>query len=154
MRNIERYNIQDYWNNLSPEEAKEARRQVSLKQEKTTQKKRAMRTLARDLLDMDMVEGDEVREALRLRGLDEANMTEAAAILFAQVQKARLGDTEAARFLRDTSGQKPVDNVAIGNMDDKPFASMDLSKLSADQLAELVEEGEDDETRAEEPEEE
>lgn len=127
---------------------------MSLKQEKTTQKKRAMRTLARDLLDMNMVEGDEVREALRLRGLDEANMTEAAAILFAQVQKARLGDTEAARFLRDTSGQKPVDNVAIGNMDDKPFASMDLSKLSADQLAELVEEGEDDETRAEESEEE
>lgn len=154
MRNIERYNIQDYWNSLSPEEAKEVRKQVSLKQEKTTQKKRAMRTLARDLLDMDMVEGDEVREALRLRGLDEANMTEAAAILFAQVQKARLGDTEAARFLRDTSGQKPVDNVAIGNMDDKPFASMDLSKLSADQLAELVEEGEDDETRAEESEEE
>lgn len=99
-------------------------------------KKKAMRELARDILDTDLATEDEIRAELEARGIAQ---TEAAAVIFAQLKRARTGDTEAARFLRDTSGQKPVDNVAIGNLDEKPFATLDLSKLSDDQLRSLVE---------------
>lgn len=94
-------------------------------------KKKAMRELARDLLNSPLDTEDEFREELAKRGVEKI---EAAAILMAQLKRARSGDTDAARFLRDTSGQKPVDNVAIGNMDDKPFETLDLTKLSDEQL--------------------
>jgi len=101
----------------------------------TIRRRKAMRELARTLLDTDLQTEDEFRAELEARGIEQ---TEAAALLLAQLRRARTGDTEAARFLRDTSGQKPVDNVAIGNLDDKPFETLDLSKLTDDQLKALV----------------
>jgi len=102
----------------------------------TLRRKKAMKELARQILDTDLSTEDEIRAELEKRGIEQ---TEAAAVLLAQLRRARTGDTEAARFLRDTSGQKPVDNVAIGNLDDKPFETLDLSKLTDDQLKSLVE---------------
>ena len=101
----------------------------------TMRKKKAMRELARCILDLDLKAEDEFRKELKERGVPQ---TEAAAVLLAQLLRARVGDTEAARFLRDTSGQKPVDNVAIGNLDDKPFSTLDLSSLTDEQLKEMV----------------
>jgi len=106
----------------------------------TARKKKAMRELARAILDLDLKSSDEIAKELKERGIPQ---TEAAAVLLAQLTRARTGDTEAARFLRDTSGQKPVDNVAIGNLDDKPFETLDLTALTDDQLKEIVECAED-----------
>lgn len=108
----------------------------------TLRKKKAMRELARAILDLDLKTEDEFRKELKERGIPQ---TEAAAVLLAQLLRARTGDTEAARFLRDTSGQKPVDNVAIGNLEDKPFATLDLSSLTDDQLKELAADSEEEE---------
>lgn len=123
-------------NNMTPEELRAHLSAAGKKCGEVRRKKRAMRDLARDILDMKLKDKDEISAELKTRGIEQ---TEAAAVLLAQLQRARAGDTEAARFLRDTSGQKPVDNVAIGNLDEKPFATLDLASLTDDQLKELVE---------------
>lgn len=125
-------------NRLSGEELSRAAREASKKAVEVRRKKKAMRDLARDILDLQLADEDAVRAELEKRGVEQ---TEAAAVLLAQLIRARTGDTEAARFLRDTSGQKPVDNVAIGNLDDKPFETLDLASLTEAQLKELIEEG-------------
>jgi len=127
--------MQNLVQNRSPEEFKAASVKGGLKSVEVRRKKKAMRELARDILDTHLSNEDDIRAELEKRGIQ---LTESAAILFAQLQRARTGDTEAARFLRDTSGQKPVDNVAIGNLDDKPFETLDLTKLSDDQLKALA----------------
>lgn len=125
-------------NRLSGEELSRAASEASKKAAEVRKKKKAMRELAREILDLQLADEDAVRAELKKRGVEQ---TEAAAVLLAQLTRARTGDTEAARFLRDTSGQKPVDNVAIGNLDDKPFSTLDLASLSEAQLKELIEEG-------------
>lgn len=126
---------------LTPEQHSANCKRAGQKSGEVRRKKKAMRELARDILGMDLKTEDEIRTELESRGIEQ---TEAAAVLLAQLSRARAGDTEAARFLRDTSGQKPVDNVAIGNLEDKPFATLDLSSLTDDQLKELAENAEDE----------
>lgn len=50
--------------------------------------------------------------------------------------RAQSGDVEAARYLRDTIGERPADNVAVDLTAD--VASIDMSKLTDAQLAELA----------------
>lgn len=96
----------------------------------------AMREVARTMLDTELRTNDSLREQLEERGFQD--FTEASAVLLAQLNRARAGDTEAAKFLRDTSGQRPADQVAIGNLDDRPFETLDLSMLSDDELQHLI----------------
>ena len=127
-------------NHLTPEQHSANCSRAGKKGVEVRRRKKAMRELARDILDMSLKGEDEIRAELESRGIEQ---TEAAAVLLAQLIRARTGDTEAARFLRDTSGQKPVDNVAIGNLDDKPFASLNLAELTDAQLKQLVEDAEE-----------
>ena len=55
-------------------------------------------------------------------------------IQVAVFDKASRGDVEAARYLRDTAGEKPREGLELGNLDDKPLASLDMSKLTDEQL--------------------
>lgn len=96
----------------------------------------AMREVARAMLDTELRANDTLRKELDDRGFQD--FTESAAVLLAQLNRARAGDTEAAKFLRDTSGQRPADQVAIGNLDDKPFETLDLSSLSDADLQYLL----------------
>ena len=48
----------------------------------------------------------------------------------AALQRAERGDIEAARFIRDTRGEKPVAETAMGSLPDRPVRSMNLSQLS------------------------
>lgn len=121
--------------NLPKEEHLAACRRGGIKSGEIRRAKKDMKTLARYILDTPLATEDDIRAELESRGIPK---TEAAAVLLAQLRRARTGDTEAARFLRDTSGQKPVDNVAIGNLDDKPFETLDLSQLSDEQLKTLA----------------
>ena len=71
------------------------------------------------------------RELLISMGLD-GNVADS--INIAVTDKAKAGDVEAARYIRDTIGEKPREGLELGNLDDKPLASVDLSKLSDEQL--------------------
>ena len=86
------------------------------------------------ILSMD-VDNPELYAKLAELGLDPTMQT---AIDLAQAGKAARGDTDAARFIRDTVGEKPSDQVEIGGLADRPIATLDLSKLSDEDLRKLA----------------
>lgn len=75
-------------------------------------KKRDMRETFREMLDMPLHKGG-VTSAGTMDDMDGKNMTVGQAIALAQLRKAMAGDTKAAEFIRDTSGQKPSDRVEL-----------------------------------------
>lgn len=103
----------------------------------TARRRKAMREIARTMLDTELQANDELRQLLDERGFKD--FTESAAVLLAQLNRARNGDTDAAKFLRDTSGERPADQIAIGNLEDRPFETLDLSSLSDADLKKLIE---------------
>ena len=108
-------------------------------------KKKTMREAAQACLAMGLLDEDPIREELEKRGLDT---TGGQAVLLAQLMRAITGDTEAARFVRDTAGEKPRDGLEIGGFDGRPIESIDLSQLSDEQLKALAASRENDENDA------
>ena len=68
-------------------------------------------------------------------GLDPTWATDANV---AVMQKARRGDVESLRYLRDTIGEKPREGLEIGNLDGQPLSTIDLSTLSDEQLRAMI----------------
>lgn len=92
--------------------------------------KRTQADILRQILALE--ERDpERRELLISMGLD-GNVADS--INIAVTDKAKAGDVEAARYVRDTIGEKPREGLELGNLDDKPLETVDLSKLSDEQL--------------------
>lgn len=84
----------------------------------------------------------EMVEKLKAFGLDDSF---AAGIALAQARRAVIGDTEAARFCRDTAGDKPTEALTLA-MTDKPVKAMDLTQLSdaeLEALADRVDDGQE-----------
>ena len=105
--------------NLDPvqtkEEARKRGRAGGIASGKARREKKLMRETLDMLLSMPMKNGksadvDSIRSFAALKG---KNINVQEAILIAQVQKAMKGDTRAAEYVRDTIGQKPVDNVEM-----------------------------------------
>ena len=122
---------------LTPEQIHERNSAGGVAAAAAKRHRKAMREVARAMLDTELRANDELRKELGERGFRD--YTEAAALLLAQLNRARAGDTEAAKFLRDTSGQRPADQVAIGGFDDLPVDSLNLSELTDEQLLRLIE---------------
>lgn len=121
--------------NLTDEERAEAAKEMGRKSGETRRRKKVLREHARMLLDLELTDEDELKQELANRGMDT---TEGVAILYAQVQRARKGDVEAARFLRDTSGQKPRDQLEVGGIEDQPLEVVDFTKLTDAQLKQMI----------------
>ena len=73
-------------------------------------------------------------EELRKMGLDP---TFANAATLAAIRKAVHGDIEAARYIRDTIGEKPTEAMSVA-LTEKPVKAMDLSKMSDAELEALA----------------
>lgn len=103
-------------------------------------RKRLMRDALRDILDAELCGAapDEAEIIALLSAMGVENPTNADAVALATARKALMGDVEAARFVRDTAGEKPAEAVEIGNLNERPFESLDLSKLTDEQLKELL----------------
>lgn len=101
---------------------------------KARREKKLMRETFDTLLSMPLKNGklvnvEEIRSFAALKG---KNISVQEAIMIAQIQKAMKGDTRAAEYVRDTIGQKPVDNVVMGGEVNNPFSGLsteDLKKL-------------------------
>lgn len=78
--------------------------------------KRKMSDSVKALADMYGIEGDITADTL---------------VMLAQYEKATHGDTDAARFIRDTSGQNPAQILQIGPFDAQ---TADLSQMSDSDL--------------------
>ena len=129
-----RHDIRDWQATLSQEERTECARKAGKASADVRRKHKAFRDVFRDILSLDVTD-EKIAETLESLGLDPtfANAIGLQAILKA----ANTGDIEAARFARDTIGEKPTEALQMSF--DKPVKSMDLSKLSDAELEALAE---------------
>lgn len=127
--------------NLNPvqskEEARKRGRAGGIASGKARREKRLMRETLDILLSMPLKNGKyaDVESIKNFAAMKGKNISVQEAILIAQVQKAMKGDTRAAEYVRDTIGQKPVDNVVMGGEVNNPMAGLtteELKKLIGD----------------------
>ena len=99
-------------------------------------RKKNLREVARALLEAPLLDCDaEMAAALEAAGLDKDHQ---GAMMLAALRKSEIGDIEASRFVRDTSGQAPSQQVELGGIEGKPIEVMDLSNLTTEQLNALL----------------
>lgn len=93
-----------------------------------------------DMLSLPLIDENDAdtraKEILALYGIDDAQQADALAL--SMLLQAKKGNVEAAKFARDSSGEKPTQGVEVGNLDDKPFESIDLGKLSDEELQRMA----------------
>ena len=116
----------------------ELRAQTSRAGKASAEARRRRKTFRESLLTILSlpVDDPQVRDLLENLGLDPTFQT---AIDLAQAKVAAKGDTDAARFIRDTVGEKPRDELEIGGLADRPIQTIDMTKLSDDDLRRLAE---------------
>ena len=107
------------------------------------QKRRTLREAARALLNASLssvtTEDNAVLSAAAdmLRAFGVEDPTGSDALMLAQFVKACKGDTEAARYVRDTAGERPADQVNIST-GDKPIDGEMVQSLTDEELALLA----------------
>ena len=95
-------------------------------------RKKAMREIAKEILSMPLKD-EELDEIVAFAEVKGKNITVSQAALFAQAQKALQGDTSALTFLRDTAGEKPVEQVEVSG--DIAAAAANIRKMVAEAKA-------------------
>ncbi len=118
------------YNGQTPDQARENGRKGGLASGAARQRRKLLRELFNEIMPQEVTE-PEIREALVQAGLQP---THEVAMCYAAIKRAEKGDIEAARFIRDTRGEKPVEGLAVGQLLDVPVAAMDMSKLTDDEL--------------------
>lgn len=127
-----------------PEAAKQCAILGGKKVQQMYQKRRTLREAARALLNASLssvtTEDNAVLSAASdmLRAFGVEDPTGSDALMLAQFVKACKGDTEAARYVRDTAGERPSDQVQLITSD-KPIDADFVTELSDEQLALLAE---------------
>ena len=127
--------IEVYNEALSPEERTKNAKKAAQASVEVRRRHRLFRDILNDILSAPLETEAEQYEALRKLGIERPRQEDA--IMLAASQKAKSGDVEAVRFLRDTLGEKPTEafNIAVS---DKPVKAMELGKLTDDELASLA----------------
>lgn len=97
----------------SPEERRENGRKGGIASGESKRAKKAMRERLEILLGMSLKggKGADIEAIKNFADIKGKNITVEDAMLVAQIQKALKGDTTAAAFVRDTSGQNPVQKI-------------------------------------------
>lgn len=100
--------------------------------------RRKIRDALIDILAAPAATTDEtLAEVCKLYGIEDPKQADALALKMV-LKAIKDGDVEAAKFARDTSGEKPTTGVEVGNLDDKPFESINLSELSDEELQRMA----------------
>lgn len=122
----------------SKEEARERGRLGGIASGKARREKKAMRDTLEALLAMSLKNGKQasVENIKSLAAMKGKNISVQEAVMFAQIQRALKGDVRAAEFIRDTIGQKPVDNMNVVGEVNNPMAG-----LTTEELKKLIEDG-------------
>ena len=102
---------------------------------KARREKKAMKDTLASLLSMPLKDGkasdlDSIKNIAAIKG---KNITVQEAIMLAQIQKAMKGDTRAAEFVRDSSGNKLKEGIELSGGVNNPFAG-----LTTDELKKLI----------------
>lgn len=106
---------------LTPEQRRENARKAGKASAEAKKRRKAMRESLEVLLSLGMSEG-EITDPETVKCWNELqgkNITVQDAVLVKQIMKAVKGDTKAAEFVRDTSGNRPTNeqrmDVAVDN---------------------------------------
>ena len=128
-----RHDIRDWEAHQSEDVLKANRSKGGKVNAERNRRYRTFRECLQTILSLE-VSDESLRSELENMGLDPSYSN---AISMAAIRKAAAtGDIEAARFTRDTVGEKPTE--ALQMTFDKPVKSMDLSKLSDAELEALA----------------
>lgn len=100
---------------MTKEELQQCGRVGQAKATETRLKRKSMKGILEVLLQMPVNKGKclDVEDIQNFASLNGKNLSVEQAILIKQVQRALKGDLNSANFIRDTSGQKPDDNLNI-----------------------------------------
>lgn len=112
----------------------EMRKRMADKQRETKRRQRTFRDSVRAIVFAEVPDAEKKKQ-LEAIGADPTVLN---AIHIAVSKRARAGDVEAARYLRDTAGERPREGIEIGGLDGKPIQAMDLSGMMDDQLRALA----------------
>lgn len=105
----------------------------------TRKRKRRLQDAAKWLLQQnDVVSSKEVQVKLKSLGVPDA--TNAEALMLIALRRAAAGNVEAMKFVRDTAGEAPKNQVELSGDLDRPVATMDLRGMSTEDLLRLAEE--------------
>lgn len=102
-------------NQRSKEEASELGRKGGVASGKARQKKKLMKDLVIEMLN-SKIWSDELKAKILnvFPEMEDEKMQVQTAMIASQIQKAMKGDTKAFEVMRDTAGQKPVEQQVIG----------------------------------------
>lgn len=100
---------------MTPEERREHGRKGGIASGEAKRKKKAMRETLDVLLAMPMKSGKfaDIEEIKNFAALKGKNINVQEAMIISMLQRAMRGDVKAAEWIRDTAGQKPVDNANV-----------------------------------------
>ena len=126
---------------FTPEQRREWAEKAWTASVEARKRRKTSAEIMRAVLSCELTAEEGAKE-LKALGLDT---TWGVDIAVAQARRARAGDTEAARFCRDTAGDKPTEALTLA-LTDKPVKAMDLTQLSDEELealADRVDEGQE-----------
>ena len=114
-------------------EARSIGRKGGIASGKARREKKAMKETLAALLSMPLQDGKaaDIETIKNLAALKGKNITVQEAIMLAQIKKAMKGDTRAAEFVRDSSGNKPVDDINVNGNVNNPLAGFTTEELKA-----------------------
>lgn len=103
-------NLIPFTSEQSREEAKRNGQKGGKKSGETRRERKKFKDIMSICLNLD-VPDEEVKEFLKKMGIDDEDINLQTAIVYKQISKAIQGNLEAAKFCRDTVGEKPTDKV-------------------------------------------
>lgn len=122
----------------TPEQKVEWGRNAQKYSAEARRKKKRLTDAAKWLLAANSIASEqEVIDKLVELGMSDA--TNAEAMMVVALRKALRGDVEAMKFVRDTGGEAPKNQVELSGDLDRPVATMDLKNLTNEQLMALAE---------------
>ena len=100
-------------------------------------KKKSMQELANIILNLSLKSGEvhSIEEMQSIAEISGKNLSVDEAILLKQVEKALKGDLQSATFIRDTSGNKPVEQIQHSGEINNPYTNLteeELHKLAGE----------------------
>ncbi len=130
----------------TPEERREQARRAGIASGIARRKKRALKDVLTDLLAAELSDEDETKKILEDMGVEAS---QEAAIGLAMIQKARKGEVEAARYLRDSSGQKITESYSVETIDGSEGVP-DFSTMSTEELRMLIRKAKEEQAQIDE----
>ena len=118
-------------NERTKEEQREITKKGGIASGEARRRNKSMQELTRYILSMSLNSGEShtVEEIQSLAEIKGKNLSVDEAIIIKQVEKALKGDLQSATFVRDTSGQKPVEKQEVNTTINDPFDELSVEEL-------------------------